>query len=142
MTSGCRTHMLHTRGAIQLVPRDDHSLPAIPLFQFSLVRCDCDGVYFYRLKALEDEAYDVYEANLSAAEKASEKRTKKQRAKADKAEAQADAAAAEMEAKREREAALDRNKDRLREENRTKLEARLEQLLEGEAQMSLERKRE
>lgn len=91
---------------------------------------------------MEDEAYEVYEDHISAAEEASHKRTKKQQAKADKAEAQADAAAAEMEAKRQREAALDRNKDRLREENRELLTNRLEQLLEAEAQMALERTRE
>jgi hypothetical protein len=91
---------------------------------------------------MEDEAYSIYEEHISAAEEASHKRTKKQQAKADKAEAQADAAAAEMEAKRQREAALDRNKDRLREENRELLTTRLEELLEAEAQMALERTRE
>lgn len=91
---------------------------------------------------MEDEAYGVYEEHISAAEEASHKRTKKQQARADKAEAQADAAAAEMEAKRQREEALDRNKDRLREENRELLTTRLEQLLEAEAQMALERTRE
>ena len=91
---------------------------------------------------MEDEAYGVYEEHISAAEEASHKRTKKQQARADKAEAQADAAAAEMEAKRQREEALDRNKDRLREENRELLTTRLEQLLEAEAQMALERIRE
>ena len=47
-----------------------------------------------------------------------------------------------MEAKRQREEALDRNKDRLREENRQIFEERLERLLEGEAQMALEKARE
>lgn len=91
---------------------------------------------------MEDEAYGIYEAHITAAEEESHKRTKKQKAKADKAEAQADAAAEEMEAKRQREEALDRNKDRLREENRQIFEERLERLLEGEAQMALEKARE
>ena len=91
---------------------------------------------------MEDEAYRIYEGHISAAEEESHKRTKKQQARADKAEAQAEAAAEEMEAKRQREEALDRNKDRLREENRQVLETRLGELLEGEAQMALERKRE
>ena len=94
------------------------------------------------MKAMEDEAYGIYEAHITAAEEESHKRTKKQKAKADKAEAQADAAAEEMEAKRQREEALDRNKDRLREENRQIFEERLERLLEGEAQMALEKARE